>query len=64
MAGLARPMLRCLREDLALAVLRADIPLEKISHPLLAKANERFADDQTPPERAGCGFEPPAPTRA
>jgi hypothetical protein len=53
MAGLARPTLRCLREDLALTVPRADTPLEEISHPLLAKAkaNERFADDQTPHER-------------
>jgi hypothetical protein len=33
MAGLARPTLRCLREDLALAVPRADTPLEEISHP-------------------------------
>jgi len=30
---------------------RADTPLEEISHPLLAKATERFADDQTPHER-------------
>lgn len=51
MAGLARPTLRCLRGDLALTVPRADIPLEEISHPLLAKATERFADDQTPRER-------------
>lgn len=51
MAGLARPTLRCLRGDLALAVPRADTPLEEISHPLLAKATERFADDQTPHER-------------
>jgi hypothetical protein len=51
MAGLARPTLRCLREDLALAVPRADTPLEEISHPLLAKTTERFADDQTPHER-------------
>jgi hypothetical protein len=51
MAGLARPTLRCLREDLALTVPRADTPLEDISHPLLAKATERFADDQTPHER-------------
>jgi hypothetical protein len=51
MAGRARPMLRCLREDLALTVPRADTALEEISHPLLAKATERFADDQTPRER-------------
>jgi hypothetical protein len=51
MAGLARPTLRCLCEDLALTVPRADTALEEISHPLLAKANERFADDRTPHER-------------
>ena len=51
MAGLARPTLRCLRGDLALTVPRADTPLEDISHPLLARAAERFADDQTPYER-------------
>jgi hypothetical protein len=34
-----------------MAVPRADTPLEGISHPLLAKATERFADDQTPHER-------------
>jgi hypothetical protein len=28
-----------------------DTLLEEISHPLLAKAAERFADDQTPQER-------------
>jgi len=47
----ARPTLRCLREDLALPAPRVDAPLEEISHPLLAKAAERFADDQTPQER-------------
>jgi hypothetical protein len=51
MAGRARPTLRCLREDLALTVPRADTPLEDVSHPLLARATERFADDQTPHER-------------
>jgi hypothetical protein len=51
MAGLARPTLRCLRGDLALAVPRADTPLEEVSHPLLARATERFADDRTPRER-------------
>jgi hypothetical protein len=49
MAGLARPTLRCLPEDLALAVPRADTSLEEIGHPLLARATERFADDQTTP---------------
>ena len=47
----ARPTLRCLREDLELAVPRADTPLDEIPHPLLAKVAERFADDQTPQER-------------
>ena len=47
MAAHARPTLRCLREDLKLAVPHADILLEEISHPLLAKVTERFADDQT-----------------
>ncbi len=45
MAGVARPALRCLREDLTLTVPRADTPLEEISHPLLARATARFADD-------------------
>jgi hypothetical protein len=51
MAERARPTLRCLREDLALPAQRVDTPLEEISHPLLAKATERFADDQTSHER-------------
>jgi hypothetical protein len=51
MAGRARPTLRCLREDLTLTVPHVDTPLEDISHSLLAKATERFADDQTPHER-------------
>jgi hypothetical protein len=44
-------MLRCLREDLRQAVPPADTPLDEVPHPLLAKANERFADDGTPRER-------------
>ncbi len=51
MAVHARPTLRCLREDLGLAVPHADTLLEETSHPLLAKVTERFADDQTPQER-------------
>jgi hypothetical protein len=51
MAERVRPTLRCLREDLALTVPRADTPLDEVSHPLLEKATERFADDQTPQER-------------
>jgi len=50
-AGKVRPTLRCLREDLALPVPRVDTPLDEIAHPLLGKATERFADDQTPQER-------------
>src|SRR5450756_861314 len=51
MAERARPTLRCLREDLGLAVPRVDVPLDETAHPLLAKAAERFADDRTPQER-------------
>ncbi|MGO9081058.1 MAG: hypothetical protein ACLQDY_18800 [Streptosporangiaceae bacterium] len=51
MAESARPTLRCLREDLGLPVPRADKPLDEVAHPLLEKATERFADDQTPHER-------------
>jgi hypothetical protein len=47
----ARPTLRCLREDLSLPLPHVDIPLDEITHPLLAKVAERFADDQTPQER-------------
>jgi hypothetical protein len=51
MTGQVRPTLRCLRDDLGLSLPGVDTPLEEISHPLLAKAAERFADDQTPRER-------------
>jgi hypothetical protein len=51
MAGRVRPTIRCLREDLELVVPTADTLLEEISHPLLAKAAEHFADDQAPRER-------------
>jgi hypothetical protein len=46
----ARPTLRCLREDLELAVPRVDVPLEDVAHPL-AKAAERFAGERAPQER-------------
>jgi hypothetical protein len=46
-----RPTLRCLREDLRLAVPSARIPLEHIEHPLLSKATEQFATLDTPHER-------------
>jgi hypothetical protein len=51
LAERARPTLRCLREDLGLAVPRVDTPLEEATHPLLAKAAERFAGEQPPQER-------------
>lgn len=51
MAERARPTLRCLREDLGLPVPRADAPLDEVAHPLLKKANERFADDPAQHER-------------
>jgi hypothetical protein len=51
MARKARPTLRCLREDLGQAIPRADTPLDESEHPLLVKAAEQFADDETPHER-------------
>jgi hypothetical protein len=47
----ARPTLRCLREDLKVAMPPADVPLDEIDHPLLSKTNEQFADPATPHER-------------
>lgn len=47
----ARPTLRCLREDLKIATPSADLPLDEIDHPLLAKIREQFADPATPHER-------------
>jgi hypothetical protein len=47
----ARPTVRCLREDLRLAIPPADEPLDEIDHPLLAKTSERFADPPTSHER-------------
>jgi hypothetical protein len=49
--GRTRPTLRVLREDLKLALPPLPDPLDEISHPLLAKADEQFADDGTPHER-------------
>jgi len=46
-----RPTLRCLREDLGLAVPLVDVPLEELAHPLLAKAGERFVGEQALRER-------------
>ncbi len=47
----ARPTLRCLREDLRLALPPVNRPLDEIDHPLIRKAAERFADPDTPHER-------------
>jgi hypothetical protein len=47
----ARPTLRCLREDLELALPPVNRPLDEIDHPLIRKAAERFADPDTPHER-------------
>lgn len=47
----ARPTLRCLREDLGLALPPVNRPLDEIEHPLIRKAAERFADPDTPHER-------------
>ncbi|WP_433246466.1 hypothetical protein ACQPYK_45295 [Streptosporangium sp. CA-135522] len=46
-----RPTLRVLRDDLELPIPSAQVPLETISHPLLDKASEQFADPGTPHER-------------
>ncbi|MEY9966723.1 hypothetical protein ABIA33_004788 [Streptacidiphilus sp. MAP12-16] len=46
-----RPTLRCLREDFELPAGPVDRPLDEIDHPLLAKAQEQFADPGTPHER-------------
>jgi hypothetical protein len=46
-----RPALRCLREDLGLPVPSAQVTLDKIDHPLLAKAGEQFAQADTSHER-------------
>ncbi|MFI1413694.1 hypothetical protein ACH4Y0_27785 [Streptomyces sp. NPDC020707] len=40
----ARPTLRCLREDLCLAMPPVTAPLDEIDHPVPAKASEQFAD--------------------
>ena len=47
----ARPTLRCLREDLGLAVPPVNRPLDEIDHSLVRKAVEVFADPETPHER-------------
>ncbi len=49
--GRTRPTLRTLREDLKLPVPPLPGTLDTISHPLLAKADEQFADEDTPHER-------------
>jgi hypothetical protein len=46
-----RPTLRCLREDLGLAIPPVNRPLDEIDHPLVRKAVESFAEPDTPHER-------------
>jgi hypothetical protein len=47
-----RPTVRCLREDLAIAKLPpADLPLDRIDHPILRKANATFPTADAPGER-------------
>jgi hypothetical protein len=46
-----RPTLRCLREDLKVPISSHLTPLDELDHPLVTKANEQFADPNTPPER-------------
>jgi hypothetical protein len=45
------PTLRALRDDLKLPIPSAQVPLDTISHPLLDKASDRFADPGTAHER-------------
>ncbi|WP_409475122.1 hypothetical protein [Streptomyces sp. HC307] len=47
----ARPTLRTLREDLKLPLPTARQPLDEIDHPILAKARDQFAEDETGHER-------------
>ena len=47
----ARPTLRALREDLKITIPPIDEPLDRIEHPLPAKAREQFADDNASHER-------------
>lgn len=46
-----RPTLRCLREDLQLALPTAGVPLDQIDHPILRKAAEQFTVHGSPHER-------------
>jgi hypothetical protein len=46
-----RPAMRCLREDPALPVPSASVPLDEIDHPLLRKASEQFAAGDIPHKR-------------
>lgn len=46
-----RPTLRCLRHDLNLPLPPQTTPLDELGHPLLRKANNQFADEDTPHER-------------
>ncbi|GAA3620671.1 hypothetical protein ACG5V6_22850 [Streptomyces chitinivorans] len=47
----ARPTLRCLREDLGLPLPPVTVPLDETDHPIVAKAAEQFADEETKHER-------------
>lgn len=46
-----RPTLRCLRDDLAMPIPSARVPLDTVEHPLLAKADEQFARSDARHER-------------
>nr|WP_243876220.1 hypothetical protein [Streptomyces sp. 846.5] len=47
----ARPTLRCLAEDLELALPAVTLPLDELAHPLLGKTAEQFAEAETKHER-------------
>lgn len=46
-----RPTLRCLLDDLGIALPPIDNPLDEIDHPLIRKANDQFAVPAGPRER-------------
>jgi hypothetical protein len=47
----ARPTLRCLAENLKLALPAVTLPLNELAHPPLGKAAEQFAEAETKRER-------------
>ena len=46
-----RPTLRCLTDDLGLKIPPLDDPLDELDHPLLRKAHQQFAEQNSSRER-------------